>query len=233
MMAHERHIERHYINRSAWLRAAVLGANDGIISISSLMIGVASATAVPSDIALAGIAGLVAGAMSMAAGEYVSVCTQSDLENADLKKEERELLHSPEHELEELVEIMMSRGLNEDTAQKAAHQMTQHDALATHAREELGISELTEAQPLQAAFASGMAFTLGGIIPVLSVFVAPQEFFVTIATMICLLLLGILGALGAKTGGSPILKPALRVMFWGALAMGASYIVGDLVGTTL
>ena len=139
-MAHERHIERHYINRSAWLRAAVLGANDGIISISSLMIGVASATAVPSDIALAGIAGLVAGAMSMAAGEYVSVCTQSDLENADLKKEERELLHSPEHELEELVKIMMSRGLNEDTAQKAAHQMTQHDALATHAREELGIS---------------------------------------------------------------------------------------------
>lgn len=233
MMAHERHIERHYINRSAWLRAAVLGANDGIISISSLMIGVASATGSPPDIALAGIAGLVAGAISMAAGEYVSVCTQSDLENADLKKEERELLHSPEHELEELVDIMMSRGLNEDTAQKAAHQMTQHDALAAHAREELGISELTESKPLQAAFASGLAFTLGGIIPVLSVFAVPQDFFVTISTLLCLLLLGVLGATGAKIGGSPMLKPAIRVMFWGALAMGLSYIVGDLVGTAL
>ncbi len=229
----ERHIEKHYINRSGWLRAAVLGANDGIISISSLVIGVASASASQSDIALAGIAGLVAGALSMAAGEYVSVCSQSDLENADLEKEKRELLKSPDHELEELVEIMQSRGLDFETATKAAEQMTEHDALAAHAREELGISDLTTAQPLEAAFASGLAFTMGGIWPVLAIFVVPHDYFYAAATILCLALLGMLGALGAKMGGSKIYKPALRVMFWGAIAMGISYIVGDLVGTHL
>lgn len=227
------HMEHHYIHRSNWLRAAVLGANDGIISVTSLIIGVASAGSDTSAIALAGIAGLVSGAMSMAAGEYVSVSSQTDLEQADLEKEAHELKVHPKEELQELVYILQTRGMDEDLATKAAIAMTEHDALTTHAREELGMSEITEANPLQAAFASGTAFSAGAIIPTLSVFLFPQDIFIACISVLCIVLLGTLGALAAKTGGSGIIKPALRVMFWGMLAMGFSYIVGDLVGTNL
>ncbi|MCB9964474.1 MAG: VIT family protein [Rhodospirillales bacterium] len=227
------HKERHFVTRTGWLRAAVLGANDGIISVSSLVVGLAAASSGTDEILLAGVAGLVAGAMSMAAGEYVSVSSQSDLEKADLARERRELVDSPQEELQELTDIYIDRGLEPDLARQVATQLTEKDALGAHARDELGIFEHTEARPLQAAIASAAAFSCGGIWPVLSVLWFPSEIFITASTVLCLVLLGILGSLAAKAGGARPLIPTLRVMFWGAVAMGATALIGKLIGVTL
>ncbi len=225
------HNERHYVSRTGWLRAAVLGANDGIISVSSLVVGIASANAPQSDVMLAGIAGLVAGAMSMAAGEYVSVSSQSDLEQADITRERKELIETSEAELQELTDIYIDRGVEPSLARQVSKQMTDHDALATHAREELGISDLTAAKPIQAAISSAAAFSLGAALPLISVILIPPAHFVVISSILCIILLGLLGALAARTGGAPALKPALRVMIWGAGAMGLTALIGSLVGT--
>lgn len=225
-----KHNERHYVSRTGWLRAAVLGANDGIISVSSLVIGIASASASPSDILVAGVAGLVAGAMSMAAGEYVSVSSQYDLEQADLAREKKELIETPEDEITELTDIYADRGVEPALARKVAEQMMVKDALATHAREELGISDLTTARPLQAAVASAVAFSLGAGCPLLAIILLPSAIFIPAASVICVLLLGLLGAVAAKAGGASPLKPALRVMFWGAVAIGFTALIGYLIG---
>lgn len=228
-----KHNERHYVHRTGWLRAAVLGANDGIISVSSLMIGIASADASQASLAIAGITGLVAGAMSMAAGEYVSVSSQADLEQADLAREGKELVETPGAELEELAQIYTDRGVEPSLAREVAQQMMNKDALGVHAREELGISEITTSRPMQAAFASAAAFALGAIFPLLAAFVIPLDSFVTWSSVLCIALLGALGAFAAKTGGASMTKPALRVMFWGAVAMGFSGIIGHIMGVTV
>ncbi len=228
-----KHEERHYVSRTGWLRAAVLGANDGIISVSSLVIGVASAAANPSEIWVAGVAGVVAGAMSMAAGEYVSVCSQSDLENADLERERKELAETPDFELQELADIYVGRGVEPELAREVSRQMMAKDALGVHAREELGISELTTARPLQAAMASAAAFSCGALFPVLSIFLLPEAVFVPACSFLCVLLLGFLGALAARAGGAPAFKPAVRIMFWGAAAMGFTALIGHLFNQTL
>lgn len=225
-----KHNERHYVSRTGWLRAAVLGANDGIISVSSLVIGVASASADTKGLLIAGVAGLVAGAMSMAAGEYVSVSSQADLENADLAREQKELIETPEFELQELADIYVGRGVEPTLACEIARQMMVKDALGIHAREELGISDLTTARPLQAALASAGAFSLGAAIPVLSILFLPQDIFVPASSALSVLLLGLLGALAARVGGAPPLKPALRIMFWGAAAMGFTALIGSFFG---
>lgn len=227
-----KHNERHYISRTGWLRAAVLGANDGIISVSSLVIGVAAASADMQSLVITGVAGLVAGAMSMAAGEYVSVSSQSDLENADLAREKKELEETPELELQELADIYTERGVEKTLAREIAKQMMAKDALGVHAREELGISDLTTARPLQAALASAAAFSGGAAFPLLSVLFLPPAIFVPVASVLCVALLGILGAIAALIGGAPPLKPALRIMFWGAAAMGFTALIGSLFGVS-
>lgn len=227
-----KHNERHYTSRTGWLRAAVLGANDGIISISSLVVGIASANAAQSDILLAGVAGLVAGAMSMAAGEYVSVSSQSDLEQADLARERKELIEIPEAELQELTDIYVDRGVEPTLAREISAQMMKKDAIGVHAREELGISDLTTARPLQAAISSAVAFSLGAALPLFSIIMIPPAYFVMLSSILCIALLGLLGALAAKMGGAPPLKPALRVMIWGATAMGLTALIGHFVGIT-
>lgn len=228
-----KHGEGHYVSRTGWLRAAVLGANDGIISVSSLVIGVAAASADPRSLLITGVAGLIAGAMSMAAGEYVSVCSQSDLENADLAREKKELIETPEFELQELADIYVERGVDPALALKVAGQMMAKDSLGVHAREELGISDLTTAKPLQAALASAAAFSAGAAFPLLSILLLPTEIFVSASSVICILLLGVLGAAAARIGGAPPLKPALRVMFWGAAAMGFTALIGSLIGVSV
>lgn len=227
-----KHNERHYVSRTGWLRAAVLGANDGIISVSSLVIGVAAASADTHSLLITGVAGLVAGAMSMAAGEYVSVSSQSDLENADLAREKRELAETPESELQELTDIYVARGVDKNLAHEVARQMMEKDAIAVHAREELGISDLTAAKPLQAALASAAAFSAGASFPLLSVLFLPHEIFVPAASALCIALLGILGAAAARVGGATILKPTLRIMFWGAAAMGFTALIGSFFGVS-
>ena len=224
------HTERHYISRTGWLRAAVLGANDGIISVSSLVIGVAAASADTNSLFITAAAGLVAGAMSMAAGEYVSVSSQSDLEQADLARERKELEETPESELLELADIYIGRGVDEATAHEVARQMMQSDALGAHARDELGISDLTAAKPLQAALASAMAFAAGAAFPLLFILLLPRDIFAPATSLLCVALLGLLGALAAHIGGAPTLRAALRIMFWGAAAMGFSALVGSLFG---
>lgn len=226
------HDERHYINRAGWLRAAVLGANDGIISVSSLMMGMAAASIDTKGLMIAGVAGLVSGAMSMAAGEYVSVSSQSDLENAELEREKKELADNPEFELQELTDIYISRGLKPDLAREVARQLSEKDALAAHARDELGMSALSEARPLQAAVASAAAFSGGAAFPVLSVLFLPQALFIPAASVLSIALLGVLGAIAAHIGGAPPLKPALRVMFWGAVAMALTALIGSLFGVS-
>lgn len=228
-----KHNERHYVHRTGWLRAAVLGANDGIISVSSLVIGIASAEASQSHLAIAGITGLVAGAMSMAAGEYVSVSSQADLEQADLAREGKELAETPGAELDELTQIYIDRGVEPSLARDAAEQMMKKDALSVHAREELGISEITTSRPLQAALASAAAFSIGAVFPVIAALFIPLSYFVVSSSVLCVALLGILGAFAAKAGGAPPLKPALRVMFWGAAAMGFSAAIGHVMGVVI
>ncbi|CAN5268542.1 VIT family protein [soil metagenome] len=230
MITIDNYLESHYIHRSNWLRAAVLGANDGIISISSLAIAVATASTTRDPILLATIAGLVAGALSMAAGEYVSVSSQTDIEKADIEREKLELKEMPEIELKILAEIYQRRGLKRETALQVAKELTESDALATHIRDELGINEMSQANPIQAAFASGAAFTAGGLLPLLVTVLAPvgyMEYFLYVFTIISLI---ILGAISAKTGGSGVKKAILRIVIWGTIAMGLSALVGYLLG---
>lgn len=228
-MSHNHEYE-HYINRSNWLRAAVLGANDGILSTASIAVGVAAASTSREAIILASVAGLVAGAFSMAAGEYVSVSSQSDIEQADLKREQKALETSPEMELKELSEIYQERGLSKDLALQVAIQLTSHNALEAHARDELGISDLTAANPLQAAIASGIAFTVGGILPALVAITAPLGQMVLSQYISAIIFLIVLGITSAYTGGSRILPAIIRITFWGSLAMGATALVGYLFG---
>jgi vacuolar iron transporter family protein len=226
-----RHSEHHVIERLGWLRAAVLGANDGILSTSSLILGVASAQGTHQSVLIAGISGLVAGAMSMAAGEYVSVSSQSDSERADLGRERKELSEDRDGELRELAGIYVKRGLDKALALQVAEQLMARDALGAHARDELGISETTKARPIQAAMASAAAFSVGGALPLLMALATPNGFVVEAVSIASLLFLALLGVVGAKTGGANMLKAAIRVTFWGALAMAVTAGIGAMFGT--
>jgi len=225
--------ESHLVGRIGWLRAAVLGANDGIISTASLIVGVAAAAATRSDVLIAGVAGLVAGAMSMAAGEYVSVSSQSDTEQADLARERKELRDSPGFELDELAEIYVQRGVERPLARQVAQQLMAKDALTAHARDELGISDVTTARPIQAALASAAMFSIGAVMPLLMVVVSPVNTLVPIVSGASLAFLALLGAIGAKAGGANILRATIRVTFWGALALLFTAGVGRLFGTVI
>jgi len=225
------HHEAHRTRRIGWLRAAVLGANDGIVSTASLMVGVAAAHVARSELLLAGVAGLVAGAMSMAAGEYVSVSSQADTEQADLTRERAELIAQPENEHQELAAIYVKRGLMPELAVQVARQLMAHDALGAHARDELGISDTLSANPVQAAFTSAATFSVGASLPLLAAVVAPAALLVPMVAGTSLVVLTVLGALAARTGGAPVLRASARVVFWGALAMGMTAGVGMLFGT--
>ncbi|MDP9096442.1 MAG: VIT family protein [Pseudomonadota bacterium] len=224
------HAESHLIDRIGWLRAAVLGANDGLVSTASLIVGVAASSAATGEVLVAGTAGLVAGAMSMAAGEYVSVSSQSDTEQADLGRERRELEQDPAAEREELAAIYVGRGLDQDLALKVADQLMAKDALSAHARDELGISGFTTARPIQAALTSAATFSSGAALPLLVAAVSPANLVVYLVSAGSLVFLAVLGALGAKVGGAPILRATARVAFWGALAMAVTAGIGHLVG---
>ncbi len=224
------HRERHRTAHIGWLRAGVLGANDGLISTSSLVVGVASARVGPEALLLTALAGLVAGALSMAAGEYVSVSSQADTERADLARERRELADQPGAEHAELVAIYVQRGLSPALAAEVATQLMAHDALGTHARDELGLSELTLARPLQAALASAASFAAGALLPLVVVLLTPEASIVPATIVGSLLLLAALGALAARLGGAPLLRGTLRVTFWGAVAMGVTAVVGRFFG---
>lgn len=228
-----RHSERHRTQRSGWLRAAVLGANDGIVSTASLIMGVATAGTGSRDILMAGIAGAVAGAMSMAAGEYVSVSSQADTESADLARERRELAASPDQEQAELAAIYLSRGLDADLASQVATQLMRHDALGAHARDELGISETLTARPVQAALASAATFASGAMLPLAIAMIVPDSTLLWAVSLASLIFLAVLGSLAARTGGAPVRPAALRVTFWGALAMAATAGIGAIVGVAI
>ena len=227
------HNEMHRSHRVGWLRAAVLGANDGIVSTASLVIGVAAADSNRSAILLAGSAGLIAGALSMAAGEYVSVHSQADTEKADLELEKKHLEQEPEFELFELTQIYIERGLDPDLAGEVAKQLMEHDALAAHARDELGITEVSTAQPLQAAFFSAISFSLGAALPLLTVWLAPHDNVIAFTAASSLAFLALLGAVAANAGGASMLRGSARVLFWGAIAMAATALVGRLFGTSV
>jgi len=222
------YLENHFIHRSNWLRAAVLGANDGILSTASIAIGVAAASDLREPVILATLAGLVAGALSMAAGEYVSVSSQTDVEKADIEREKIELEETPELELQRLAEIYENRGLKKDTALLVAKELTAYDALGAHIRDELGINEISQAKPIQAAFASGAAFTVGGLLPFLVVLFLPLNSMEYSLYGFALFFLIVLGTLAAKTGGSSIGKAIVRITFWGTIAMGLTALVGYL-----
>jgi vacuolar iron transporter family protein len=226
------HPETHRLDRIGWLRAAVLGANDGIVSTASLMIGVAAASASAQTLLLTGVAALVAGAMSMAAGEYVSVSTQADAEKADLAKESAEIAAQPEHEQRELAGIYQARGLSPDLAAQVAQQLMAHDALGAHARDELGISPNASARPVQAAFASAASFAAGAALPLATALVTPKDLLLPAISGASLLFLVSLGAISAKLGGAPITRAAARVALWGALAMGITALVGSWFGVS-
>ena len=227
--------ENHFVDRIGWLRAAVLGANDGIISTASLIVGVAAAAATQNAVLIAGVAGLVAGAMSMAAGEYVSVSSQSDTEGgrADLARERKELSENPAFELEELTDIYVKRGVDQGLARQVAQQLMTKDALAAHARDELGISEVTTARPVQAALTSAVTFSAGAAMPLLMVVVSPANALVPIVSAASLGFLALLGAIGGRAGGANVLRATARVTFWGALAMALTAGIGKLFGTVI
>jgi VIT1/CCC1 family predicted Fe2+/Mn2+ transporter len=227
------YLENHYIHRSNWLRAAVLGANDGILSIASIAIGVAAASHAREPVILATLAGLVAGALSMAAGEYVSVSSQTDIEKADIERERNELQDMPEIELQRLAEIYERRGLKKETALIVAKELTEHDDLGAHIRDELGINEISQAKPMQAALASGAAFTFGGLLPFLVTLFLPLETMEYYLYGFALFFLIILGALAARTGGSSIKKAIIRITFWGTVAMGLTALVGYLFNVNI
>jgi VIT1/CCC1 family predicted Fe2+/Mn2+ transporter len=228
-----KHAEHHLIGRIGWLRAAVLGANDGILSTASLISGVAAASSAHSDVLIAGIAGLVAGAMSMAAGEYVSVSSQSDTENAELVRETQELADDVEGERQELAQIYVKRGVDPDLARQVALQLMAKDALGAHARDELGISEITTARPVQAALTSAATFAAGAAMPLLAVIVSPAGMIIPIVTTASLVTLAVLGAVGAWAGGAIVWRAAARVVFWGAFAMALTAGIGALVGAQI
>ncbi|MBI3699632.1 MAG: VIT family protein [Afipia sp.] len=227
---HPLHRETHLIERIGWLRAAVLGANDGIISTASLVVGVAAAATSASEVLVAGVAGLVAGATSMAAGEYVSVSSQADTESADLARERRELAEQPEVELDELTKIYTERGLEPELARQVASQLMAKDAFATHSRDELGLSSHVVARPVQAALTSAATFASGAALPLAIAIFSPQSLIAWAVSGGSLLALALLGAIGARAGGAGIFVPTLRVTFWGAIAMGATALIGRLVG---
>jgi VIT1/CCC1 family predicted Fe2+/Mn2+ transporter len=227
------HRENHLIERVGWLRAAVLGANDGIVSTASLIVGVAAAAAAPNEVLLTGVAGLVAGAMSMAAGEYVSVSSQADTERADLAREGAELAANPAFELDELAEIYVARGVEPSLARQVAKQLMARGALEAHARDELGISDATAARPLQAALTSAATFSLGAALPLLMVVVAPAAWLAGAVSMASLLFLALLGAIGARAGGAGVWRATIRVTFWGALAMALTAGIGRVFGTVV
>jgi VIT1/CCC1 family predicted Fe2+/Mn2+ transporter len=229
----DNYLDAHYIHRSNWLRAAVLGANDGIISISSLAIGVATASVSREPVLLATVAGLVAGALSMAAGEYVSVSSQTDIEKADIEREKEELEATPEAEMQILAQIYERRGLQKETALQVAKELTAADALGAHIRDELGINEISQAKPIQAAMASGAAFTVGGFLPLLVAMLAPMAYLEYALYLFTIISLIVLGAVSAKTGGSTVSKAILRIVIWGTIAMGLSALVGYLFGVNV
>ncbi|MFL5462867.1 MAG: VIT family protein [Gemmatimonadaceae bacterium] len=228
-----RRSERHRSHRIGWLRASVLGANDGIVSTASLIVGVAAAETGRSNVLIAGIAGLVAGAISMAAGEYVSVSSQSDTERADLELEKRELASAPELELRELQNIYVTRGLDPSVALQVAEQLTAHGALSAHARDELGISEMTAARPIQAALASAATFSIGAALPLLTAALVPLGNLIAAVSILSLVFLAALGMLAAWAGGANIVRGAVRVTFWGALAMALTALVGRMFGAVV
>lgn len=230
---HDNYLDNHYIHKSNWLRAAVLGANDGILSTSSIAIGVAAASEFREPVILATLAGLVAGALSMAAGEYVSVSSQTDIEKADIEREKEELAEMPKIELQRLAQIYEERGLKKDTALQVAKELTAHDALGAHIRDELGINEISQAKPLQAALASGASFTVGGALPFLVTLFLPVKSMEYWLYALAILFLAFLGALAAKTGGSSVLKAVLRITFWGTIAMALTALVGYVFGVNL
>ena len=227
------YLDAHYIHRSNWLRAAVLGANDGIISIASIAIGIAAASSTREPVILTTVAGLVAGALSMAAGEYVSVSSQTDVEKSDIEREKVELAEMPEKELLRLAEIYEKRGLKKETALLVAKELTESDALGAHVRDELGINEISQAKPIQAAIASGTAFVCGGVMPLLGVLFLPMNNIVYYLYALAILFLSFLGGIAAKTGGSNVFRAILRVVFWGSLAMGLTALVGWLFGVNV
>jgi len=229
----EDYLKKHYIHRSNWLRAAVLGANDGILSTASLAIGVAAASSTREPIILATFAGLVAGALSMAAGEYVSVSSQTDIEKADIERERKELENTPELELKILTKIYEDRGLKKETAKQVAKELTDFDALGAHTRDELGINEVSKANPIQAALASGASFVFGGILPLAVVYIFPLktiELYIYISSILFLI---ILGAFAAKTGGAKIMNSIVRITFWGTITMGITALLGYIFGVNL
>jgi vacuolar iron transporter family protein len=223
-------VEHHYLKRVGWLRAAVLGANDGLVSNASLVLGVAAAGAATGSILVTGIAGLVAGSMSMAAGEYVSVSSQSDTENSDRERERIELERNPEAELEELTQIYVQRGLERSLARQVAERLTEKDALAAHMRDELGLSEMHNARPIQAALISAATFASGAAIPLLLLLISPKTLLNVLIPVGSLVALGVLGALGARTGGAKLAVATMRVMFWGAFAMALTFAAGKMFG---
>jgi VIT1/CCC1 family predicted Fe2+/Mn2+ transporter len=229
----ERHPERHLVSRIGWLRAAVLGANDGLVSTASLIVGVAAAQTSKTGILVAGVAGLVAGAMSMAAGEYVSVSSQADTETADLARERAELDADPAAETRELAAIYRSRGVDAQVSLEVARQLMVHDALGAHARDELGLSQHTTARPIQAALTSAATFSVGAVLPLAVVVVAPGSLLVALVSGSALVGLALLGGIGARVGGAGIVKAVLRVTFWGAFAMGLTAGIGHLFGTVI
>ena len=229
----EEYLKNHFIHKSNWLRAAVLGANDGILSTASIAIGMAAASDLRAPVVLATLAGLVAGALSMAAGEYVSVSSQTDVEKADIEREQQELLEMPELELQLLAKIYESRGLKKETALKVAEELTSHDALGAHVRDELGINEISQANPIQAALASGGAFTVGGLLPFLVTLFLPLESMEYSLYGFALFFLILLGAISARAGGSSISKAIGRIVFWGTVAMGLTALVGHFFGINM
>jgi len=226
----ENYLDNHYIHKSNWLRAAVLGANDGILSTASIAIGIAAASTTKEPVIIATVAGLVAGALSMAAGEYVSVSSQTDIEKADIEREKKELEEMPEMELKMLANIYVNRGLKKETALTVAKELTAHDALGAHVRDELGINEISEAKPLQAAFASGSAFVMGGLLPLLVVLFFPLNNIEYYLYSLAIVFLAFLGSIAAKAGGSSIIKAVIRITFWGTIAMGLTAVVGSFFG---
>ncbi len=224
------HGETHVVDRIGWLRAAVLGANDGLISTASLMVGIASAATSPHEVVVAGVAGLVAGAMSMAAGEYVSVSSQADTEQADLARETHELAHQPEFERDELTRIYVARGVEEGLARQVAEQLMRHDAIGAHARDELGITSTAAARPVEAALTSAATFAVGAMLPVATALILPSRFTAVGIPLVTLVCLAVLGAIGARLGGAGIVRPTLRVAFWGALAMATTAAIGAAIG---
>lgn len=232
-MRHSYHIEKHYIERSGWLRAAVLGANDGIISVTSLVVGIAASGASSQTLLVTCVAGLISGAASMAAGEYISVKSQQDIEQSDLKMEARELKLHPEHELQELKNIYIQRGLTPSLAEDVAKQLTLHNALDAHARDEIGISAHTSAQPFLAASSSAVAFSVGSLFPLLSIMLLPNAYLAQGVMLIGVLSLGVMGALASYAGGVSIWRGAIRVMLWGIVAMLFSAWIGSLFNTAV